>query len=97
MALTNQSPVGQLGCGLGWMVMRESFMGQAVHATAAHTGFTGPIIAIVPERGYTWALLSNRTWPVRTTARHHTVSARISDALWYAGDAIDGVLDVYTQ
>lgn len=97
MALTNQSPAGQMGCGLGWMLQRESFMGQARLATAAHTGFTGPIIAIVPERGYTWVLLSNRTWPVRSEARHHAVSARVSDALWLAGDGIDGVLDDYTR
>ena len=97
LAVTNQSPKGQLGCGLGWMLERESFMGQAVHVTAAHTGFTGPIVAIVPERGYTWALLSNRTWPVRTTARHHALSARVSDTLWQMDDADDGVLDEYTQ
>jgi CubicO group peptidase (beta-lactamase class C family) len=93
LAVTNQSPIGQLGCGLGWMLERESFMGQAMHVTAAHTGFTGPIVAIVPERGYTWALLSNRTWPVRTTARHHALSARVSDALWQTDDADDGVRD----
>ncbi len=95
-AVTNLSPVGQLGCGLGWMVARESFMGAAVHATAAHTGFTGAVVAIVPERDYCWALLSNRTWPVRTPARHHAVSAQVSSALWQADDGFEEVLDGYT-
>ncbi len=95
-AVTNQSPTGQLGCGLGWMVARDTFMGVAVDATAAHTGFTGPVVAIVPVRGYCWALLSNRTWPVRTPARHHVISAQVSSALWQANDGFEEVLDGYT-
>jgi hypothetical protein len=47
-------------------------------------------------RGYCWALLSNRTWPVRTPARHHAISAQVSSALWQADDGFEEVLDGYT-
>lgn len=82
-AIQNHSPVGQLGCGLGWMVARDNFMAPAViHDTAAHTGFTGPVIAIVPRLAQTWVVLSNRTWPQRTVPpQHHGVTQQISAVL----------------
>lgn len=82
-ALHNYSPAGQLGCGLGWMLARDNFMAPAVlHDTAAHTGFTGPVIAIVPRHAMTWVILSNRTWPQRTVPpQHHAVTKRVSAAL----------------
>ena len=82
-AIRNHSPHGQLGCGLGWMLARDNFMAPAVlHDTAAHTGFTGPVIAIVPRLDQTWVILSNRTWPQRTTPpQHHGVTKQISAAL----------------
>jgi serine-type D-Ala-D-Ala carboxypeptidase len=81
-ALQNQSPSGQLGVGLGWMLARNNFMPPAViTAMAAHTGFTGPVVAIVPTQQLVWALLSNRTWPQRTPPRHHTVTRLVGEAL----------------
>jgi CubicO group peptidase (beta-lactamase class C family) len=81
-ALQNQSPVGQLGVGLGWMLARDNFMPTVALTTmAAHTGFTGPVVAIVPERQLVWALLSNRTWPQRSSPRHHVVTRLIGEVL----------------
>ena len=94
-AIANGSPAGQLGCGLGWMLQRESFMGAALHETAAHTGFTGPVLAIVPRYNYCWALLSNRTWPQRGDMRHHPVTAAISTMQWQTQGALAPLLEGY--
>jgi len=81
-ALQNQSPAGQLGVGLGWMLARDNFMPATVHdSMAAHTGFTGPVVTIVPERQLVWALLSNRTWPQRTPPQHHAVTRLVGAVL----------------
>jgi CubicO group peptidase (beta-lactamase class C family) len=81
-ALQNQSPAGQLGVGLGWMLARDNFMPAAVHnSMAAHTGFTGPVVAIVPQQQLVWALLSNRTWPQRTPPQHHAVTRLVGAVL----------------
>lgn len=81
-ALQNQSPTGQLGVGLGWMLARDNFMPTAaLNSMAAHTGFTGPVVAIVPQKAVAWALLSNRTWPQRTAPRHHSVTRSIGEVL----------------
>jgi len=81
-ALQNQSPVGQLGVGLGWMLARDNFMPTAaLAAMAAHTGFTGPVVAIVPTQQLVWALLSNRTWPQRTPPQHHAVTRLVGEVL----------------
>lgn len=83
-ALMNHSPAGQLGCGWGWMLQRANFMGAAWPEMAAHTGFTGPVVAIVPRLGVAWALMSNRTWPERRTPPpHHGVTAHISEWMWH--------------
>jgi CubicO group peptidase (beta-lactamase class C family) len=83
-ALRNHSREGQLGCGWGWMLQRRNFMGAAWRDMAAHTGFTGPVVAIMPRLGVAWALMSNRTWPTRSTPpQHHGVTAQISEYLWY--------------
>jgi len=81
-ALQNQSPAGQLGVGLGWMLARDNFMPATVlDAMAAHTGFTGPVVAIVPGHQLAWALLSNRTWPQRTPPHHHVVTRLVGEVL----------------
>jgi CubicO group peptidase (beta-lactamase class C family) len=81
-ALQNQSPAGQLGVGLGWMLARDNFMPATVlDAMAAHTGFTGPVVAIVPQQQLVWALLSNRTWPQRTPPQHHAVTRLVGAVL----------------
>ncbi len=86
-ALCNHSPQGQLGCGWGWMLARPQFMGDAVPHMAAHTGFTGPVVAIVPDRRLAWALMSNRTWPERTQPpQHHSVTAQVSSVLYHWAD-----------
>jgi len=84
-ALVNHSPPAQLGCGWGWMLHRAQFMGVAAPEMAAHTGFTGPVVAIVPRQGLAWALMSNRTWPERRMPpQHHGVTLRVSECLWHA-------------
>ena len=71
-----------MGVGLGWMLARDNFMPAAVHdSMAAHTGFTGPVVAIVPQRQLVWALLSNRTWPQRTPPRHHAMTRLVGEVL----------------
>ena len=81
-ALQNQSPAGQLGVGLGWMLARDNFMPAAVlDSMAAHTGFTGPVVAIEPAQQLAWVLLSNRTWPQRTPPRHHSVTRLVGETL----------------
>ena len=81
-ALQNQSPAGQLGVGLGWMLARDNFMPATVRdAMAAHTGFTGPVVAIVPTQQLVWALLSNRNWPQRTPPQHHGVTRLVGEVL----------------
>lgn len=69
-----------LHCGLGWMIQRPNFMGQAPSDTYGHTGFTGPALVIVPRRRLLMILLSNRTYPHRTPAVHHAVTAAALEA-----------------
>ncbi|NJM06173.1 beta-lactamase family protein [Candidatus Gracilibacteria bacterium] len=65
--------------GLGWMLDRSGFMGKTPLGTAGHTGFTGPVIVVQPALGMTVIVLSNRTYPRRTSPpyRHHTITAAI--------------------
>ena len=89
-ALHNHSPQGQLGCGWGWMLARPQFMGDAVDDMAAHTGFTGPVVVIVPARRLAWALMSNRTWPERIQPpQHHAVTAQVSSVLYHWAGEFD--------
>jgi CubicO group peptidase (beta-lactamase class C family) len=70
--------------GLGWMLDRANFMGQAPPGSFGHTGFTGPAMVGVPERGLAVVVLSNRTYPRRTPPpyRHHgTTAAIVASAL----------------
>lgn len=70
-AVTCQTPADQLGCGLGWMMRRQSFMGRFVNEAVGHTGFTGPVIGLVPSTRFVWSVLCNRTWPKRTMPPQH--------------------------
>lgn len=69
--------------GLGWMLDRANFMGQAPAGSFGHTGFTGPAMIGVPACGLALVLLSNRTYPRRTPPpyRHHAVTAAVLNAL----------------
>lgn len=81
-AVTLQTPFNQLGCGLGWMMRRKSFMGQYVDEAVGHTGFTGPVIALVPSRRLVWSVLCNRTWPTRVMPpQHHGFLTDVVQAL----------------
>lgn len=75
------SPVaGQsLSSGLGWMLDRPNFMGQAPAGTYGHTGFTGPALVLVPRADLAVIILSNRTYPRRTPPpyAHHAVTAAV--------------------
>jgi len=82
MAVTCQTPADQLGCGLGWMMRRQSFMGRFVDEAVGHTGFTGPVIGIVPSTGLVWSVLCNRTWPKRIMPpQHHRFLTDVVQAL----------------
>lgn len=70
-SITCQTPRNQLGCGLGWMMRRQSFMGGYADEAVGHTGFTGPVIGIVPSTGLVWSVLCNRTWPKRIMPPQH--------------------------
>jgi CubicO group peptidase (beta-lactamase class C family) len=77
LATTNQTPRLNAACGLGWMLDRPNFMGDAPAGTFGHTGFTGPAIVGVPERRLIVVLLSNRVYPRRRAFEHHPVTAAI--------------------
>lgn len=81
-AVTCQTPTTQLGCGLGWMMRRQSFMGRYVNEAVGHTGFTGPVIGIVPSQRLVWSVLCNRTWPTRVMPpQHHGFLTDVVQAL----------------
>jgi CubicO group peptidase (beta-lactamase class C family) len=80
LARTNHTSGLNLGCGLGWMIDRPNFMGQAPAGTIGHTGFTGPAITIIPARQMIVIVLSNRTYPQRRPPEHHTSTAEIVNA-----------------
>ncbi|HEU5014117.1 MAG TPA: serine hydrolase domain-containing protein [Roseiflexaceae bacterium] len=82
LAMTNQTPDLQFACGLGWMMDRVNFMGNAPAGTFGHTGFTGPAMLVVPSRQLTVVVLSNRVYPQRCPPpyQHHAVTAAIVNA-----------------
>jgi CubicO group peptidase (beta-lactamase class C family) len=68
-------------CGLGWMLDRPDIMGSAPPGSYGHTGFTGPVLVIVPRRRMVLVVLCNRTYPRRSVERTHLpVIAAITDA-----------------
>ena len=69
---------------LGWVRRHPGWSGGRLASPAAygHTGFTGTGVWIDPERGYAWALLTNRVHP----SRHREnplpeLRRRVADAL----------------
>lgn len=80
LARTNHTSGLNLACGLGWMIDRPNFMGQAPSDTIGHTGFTGPAITIIPAQQLIIIMLSNRIYPRRQAPAHHTSTAAIVDA-----------------
>lgn len=80
LARTNHTSGLNLACGLGWMIDRPNFMGQAPSGTIGHTGFTGPAITIIPAQQLIIIMLSNRIYPRRQAPAHHTSTAAIVNA-----------------
>jgi CubicO group peptidase (beta-lactamase class C family) len=80
LATANHTPGLNAACGLGWMLDRPNFMGAAPPGSFGHTGFTGPAIAIVPQRRLVVVMLSNRVYPRRGQPDHHLVTAAIVNA-----------------
>jgi CubicO group peptidase (beta-lactamase class C family) len=74
-------------CGLGWMLDRPGFMGNAPKGAYGHTGFTGPVIVLIPQRRLAVIIVSNRTYPRRTPPPypHHTVTAEVVRAVLSGG------------
>lgn len=79
-AITNQTLGLKLACGLGWMLDRTSFMGASA-GTFGHTGFTGPVMLVVPAEERIVVILSNRVYPQRGPIQHHAVTAALVDHL----------------
>jgi len=88
LARTNHTSGLNLACGLGWMIDRPNFMGQAPPGTIGHTGFTGPAITIIPAQQLIVIVLSNRIYPRRQPPEHHTSIAAIVNAALRANDMI---------
>lgn len=80
LARTNHTAELNMSCGLGWMIDRPSFMGQAPPGTIGHTGFTGPAIVIAPARRLILVVLSNRVYPRRRAPQHHAITAALAEA-----------------
>jgi serine-type D-Ala-D-Ala carboxypeptidase len=79
-ATANHTARLNAACGLGWMLDRPNFMGDAPTGTFGHTGFTGPAIIVVPGQQLIVVLLSNRVYPRRRAFEHHPVTAAILHA-----------------
>jgi CubicO group peptidase (beta-lactamase class C family) len=79
LATRNHAPAHGLACGLGWMLARPAFMGQAATSSFGHTGFTGPAIVLIPALQLLLVVLSNRTYPQRGASSHHAVTAALVD------------------
>lgn len=79
--LDTQYAASTIRCGLGWMLDRPEIMGQASPGSYGHTGFTGPVLVIVPTRQAIVVLLNNRTYPRRTERAHFPVISSIVDAV----------------
>jgi CubicO group peptidase (beta-lactamase class C family) len=79
--LSLSEPDPPVRCGLGWMLERSDFMGHAPARTYGHTGFTGPVLVVVPAHRLLLVLLCNRTYPRRAERTHLPVVAAVLDAL----------------
>lgn len=73
----------ELAGGLGWMLERPNFMGDAPGGSFGHTGFTGTAIIGVPSQQLAMVFLSNRTYPQRTPPpyRHQAVTGEVLAAV----------------
>jgi CubicO group peptidase (beta-lactamase class C family) len=80
LATTNHTHMLNMGCGLGWMIDRPSFMGRSPAGTFGHTGFTGPALVLVPEQQLIVVVLSNRVYPQRRPPEHHQITVAIIEA-----------------
>ncbi|MEJ0053569.1 MAG: serine hydrolase domain-containing protein [bacterium] len=65
---TNQLSLPGVSMGLGWELNEPRFMGNHVRpSTFGKTGFTGTLCVVDPERETAFAVLSNRTYPKRSS------------------------------
>lgn len=65
-------------CGLGWMLEHPTAMQGLPSTTYGHTGFTGPVVALLPPLRLLVVILSNRTYPLRTVPpNHHALTAKV--------------------
>lgn len=77
LACMNHTPDLVLSCGLGWMLDRPNFMGEAPQGSFGHTGFTGPAVIMIPCYNLMVVVLCNRVYPQRRAPDHHAVIASI--------------------
>jgi CubicO group peptidase (beta-lactamase class C family) len=71
-------------CGLGWMLDRSEIMGAAPPGSYGHTGFTGPVLVVVPRHRLVVVVLCNRTYPRRAEHRPFPVVAAVVNAALHA-------------
>jgi CubicO group peptidase (beta-lactamase class C family) len=65
---TNQLSLPDISMGLGWELNEPRFMGASARpSTFGKTGFTGTLCIIDPEREVAFVILSNRTYPKRSS------------------------------
>ncbi len=81
LAFQNHCSGLELSCGLGWMLNRPAFMGAAAKQAVGHTGFTGPVLMLVPDLVLALVVLSNRTYPKRRAPAHHAVTAQLLETV----------------
>jgi CubicO group peptidase (beta-lactamase class C family) len=70
-------------CGFGWMKNHPIIMAYAPDDAYGHTGFTGPTMVQVPSHRLCLIILSNRTYPQRGPALHHSVTAGLLETMLF--------------
>lgn len=86
-AIRCQAEDGEVRRGLGFHLAGtpENFMGDLLPETAfGHTGFTGTSLAVDPETGFFFVLLSNRVHPTRESMALFRLRRRMHNALYAA-------------
>jgi CubicO group peptidase (beta-lactamase class C family) len=72
-------PWQKCAAALGWQIPQPAFSGGSLcsRQTLGHTGFTGTGVWLDFERGYAWALLTNRVHP----SRHQELRRSVGNAI----------------
>jgi CubicO group peptidase (beta-lactamase class C family) len=63
------------------MLDRPEVMGDAPAGSYGHTGFTGPVLLVIPQHRLVLVVLNNRTYPRRGARDHLAVVAALVNTL----------------